>query len=282
MSHTILIHAHHLPEQFGRLCRVLRHHDFDIWANIDARSDISPFIEAAPQVNFIKNRTSIKWGHWSQVSATLNSLAEIVSSGREYGHIIFISGQDYPTRPLSEIAHYLDTHKDSEFIAGVTPEKDPHKRSIWERRYTKQWLFIDSHRDLAVFLSKLTSHLLPDQKPPYPIYKGSQWWNLSMECVRYLLGYCKAHPDIIQSYRHSFCADEMFFQSTLMASPYAEKLTDRNFRYIDWSSLRYPKVLTAEDYEAIIKSDAWFCRKVDMRIDSEILDMLDKRVLGTN
>lgn len=275
MRHAILIHAHHMPEQFGRLCRALRHPDFDIWANIDKKSDIEPFLSAAPQANFVRKRIEVGWGEWSQVEATLNSLEEIMASGREYGYILFISGQDYPVRPLGQIADYLEEHKGSEFISGVVPEQDPVMRKKWERRYTKRWLFIGPNRNIAAALSKKILHLFPSQKLPYAIYKGSNWWNLTSECARYLLDYRKKNPGIIRSYRHSLCADEMFFQSTLMASPLAGRLVNRNFRYIAWTPAG-PRTLGAADHKSIAESDAWFCRKVDMYKEPALLDMLDE------
>ena len=147
MRHAILIHAHRLPEQFGRLCAALRHPDFDIYANIDAKSDIQPFRDAAPQVKFITNRINIKWGHWSQVEATLNSMRCIADSGNDYGYVIFISGQDYPVRPLDEIAEFLDM-AGQEFIGtsskSVTDKKEFRRL---EKRYTKRCVRSSNYSD---------------------------------------------------------------------------------------------------------------------------------------
>lgn len=278
MRHAILIHAHHLPGQFGRLCRALSHPDFDIYANIDAKADINDFIQAAPQVNFIMKRTDIKWGRWSQVEATLNSLSEIVATGEKYGYILFISGQDFPTRPLGEVAEYLEAHNGDEFIAG-SPLSDinPKNRRSIEMRYTKRRVFL-KWKSLSMAVNKLL-RLLPDKKHIYPLHKGSSWWNLTYDSVCYTLDLVHAHPEIARSYRHSFCPDEMFFQSVLYASPFNNRIVNKTFRYIDWSQGKAnPKTLLVSDFDKITTSDAWFARKIDTRQGSELLDMLDRHI----
>lgn len=278
MRHAILIHAHRFPEQFGRLCSAIRHPDFDIYANIDAKSDIETFRREAPTVQFVSKRTNIKWGHWSQVKATLDSLKEIVGSGKDYGYVLFISGQDYPICPLDEIAETLRQRYGQEFIGSsscVITDRKQYRRL--EMRYTKRWVHF-KNKYLAI-LPNMVLRLLPDQKQYYPLYKGSQWWNLTLECVRYIIAFCEANPHIVQSYRHSLCPDEIFFQSMLHASPFKERLVNHIFRYIDWSDgPTSPKTLDSSDYEAIVNSGAWFARKVDMQKDSRLLDMLDKNI----
>lgn len=275
MRHAILIHAHHLPEQFKRLCRALEHPDFDVWANIDVKTDIEPFLAASPKVNFVRNRIDVRWGHWTQVEATLNSLEEIMASGKEYGYVIFISGQDYPLSALDRIRDYLDKHKGSEFIDWDDPSSD--MQQLWEQRYIKRWYIHRRSKTISKLVNNYFLHLLPDRKAPFPIRKGSQWWNLSADCVRYLLDFSKSNPKIMRSFRHSYCADEMFFQSTLLASPFAAKLVNRNFRYIIWAP-PFPKTLKVEDFDPIRGSGAWFGRKADIRVDGTILDMLDEHI----
>lgn len=257
------------------MCRALEHPDFDVWANIDVKTDIEPFRAASPKANFVRNRINVRWGHWTQVEATLNSLEEIMASGNEYGYVIFISGQDYPMTALDQIRDYLDKYNGLEFIDWDDPSSN--MQQLWEQRYVKRWYLHRRSKTISKLVNNYFLHLLPDRKAPYPIRKGSQWWNLSADCVRYLLDFNKSNPGIIRSFRHSYCADEMFFQSTLLASPFAPKLVSRNFRYIVWAP-PFPKTLTVEDFDPICESGAWFGRKADIRVDSKILDMLDNHI----
>lgn len=278
MRHAILIHAHRLPEQFGRLCAALRHPDFDLYANIDAKSDIEAFRDAAPHVDFIAKRTDIRWGHWSQVEATLDSMRGIADSGKEYGYVIFISGQDYPVRPLDEIAEFLERAKGKEFIGCYSSSiLDKKKYRRLEKRYTKRWVFLKSKR-LSRIINKVLG-FLPDKKHIFPFYKGSQWWNLTYASIQYLMEFVNHHPDIVKSYYHSFCPDEMFFHTILHASPFGEKIANKNYRYTDWSEVKAsPKTLTDCDFEKIISSDAWFARKIDTSKDGRLADMLDAHI----
>lgn len=281
MRHAILIHAHHLPEQFGRLCRALSHPDFDIYANIDAKADLETFRRAAPNVTFIEKRIRVKWGHWSQVEATLNSLREITASGKEYGYVIFISGQDYPVQPLNKIARFLKNNKGTEFIEDSASGLDRKTRRKFEKRHTKHHVFF-KNRPLSLAVN-YALRLLPDKNHRLPFRKGSNWWNLSGDCVRYVLKFCDSHPNTVRSYKNTLCPDEIFFQSVIYASPFRGHIVNNNFRYVDWSNSKAnPKTLGAADFDAITKSGAWFARKVDAAADPALPDMIDNYIKNGN
>ena len=59
-----------------------------------------------------------------------------------------------------------------------------------------------------------------------------------------------------------------------MNSHLRPRIVQDNLRYIDWSGEVRPKVLTADDFVKINESNAVFCRKVDSRISSELIDKI--------
>ncbi|MBQ4279014.1 MAG: hypothetical protein IJC16_03545 [Rikenellaceae bacterium] len=274
MKIAILIQVHKNPEQVGRLCRALGHPCADLYLSIDGKCNPEPFRAAVPEsVRWIERRTAVRWGDFSQVAATLQGLREIVDTGVEYDYVLFISGQDYPILPVGEIVRQIGERTGSEMIARI--ELRPEHPLSRRYRY-RHYHFARPAVTHAV--NRLIRTLSPARRsyPLYPVYKGSPWWCLSGACIRYVLDYCDRNPGFVRFNRTVHCPDELFFQTIIMHSPFAERVTGDNFRYIDWSAgLANPKTLGAEDYEAIVASGKWFARKLDETADSRLLDLLD-------
>lgn len=274
MKCAIFIQAHRGPEQVARLCRRLHHPAFDLFVHVDLNTEIAPFQKAVPQeVHFIRQRTRVRWGDFSQVEASLNSLQEILEFNPAYDFILFISGQDYPLLPPSQIAETLARHPGAQYmyhsrIEDGSPASDryryPHlhfKNGILTRTTNRLLRLVSSGR----------------RKFPLPVaYKGSSWWTLSGPCAKYVVEYAHSHPELIRFFRRAHCSDEFFFQSIILNSPFAPSVIPQNFRYVDWSDNRpNPRTLTEKDYDRLIHSGCWFARKFDMEQDSRILDLID-------
>jgi hypothetical protein len=107
-------------------------------------------------------------------------------------------------------------------------------------------------------------------------YGGSGWWTLSRACIEMILARVAAEPSLERFFRTTACPDEMFFQTLVMDSPFADNVVSNNFRYIAWqdSSARNPKILDAGDFGDIARSGAHFCRKLDAVRSAGLLPML--------
>jgi hypothetical protein len=70
--------------------------------------------------------------------------------------------------------------------------------------------------------------------------------------------------------------DELFFQTIVLHSPFADTVVNDNLRYIDWSRRPAPAILHAQDFPSLIGSGKLFARKFDANVDARILDMLDE------
>ncbi|MEO8713267.1 MAG: hypothetical protein ABI405_14140, partial [Parafilimonas sp.] len=82
-------------------------------------------------------------------------------------------------------------------------------------------------------------------------------------------------------FKYCWGADEFIFSTILYNSSFKNKIAD-NFIYVDWSAGKAnPKILTADDYDALKDSSKLFARKFDMETDSVILNML-KDFIETN
>jgi len=274
---ALLIHVHTHPEQAARLVSRLRHKDIDIYINVDGKVSIDEFKDKIKDVYFLNKRVEVKWGRFSQVQQILNSFEEISGSEKEYSHILFISGFDYPVQPIEKIVDFLESNTDKSYI-------DFHKlgndqwSNLMRKRY-EYWYFLpESDIRNNIYIKKILLKLGFRRSYPFEeVYYGSCWFCLNMETVKYILDYTENNPKVVHFFQHSGCSDELYIQSLLLASPLKGSLVNKIYRFFDWGEQgKSPKILTKDDYSKIKESSAWFARKLDMKIDPELFDMLDK------
>lgn len=275
---AILILAHKNPLQLRRLYDALQHPRFDVYISIDANCDMTPFKEALPNAVFIRQRERGVWGGFSLVQASLNGVEEILSSEEHYHYVHFISGQDYPVLPMSDIARATDCGNDKQYITWHDISGNDHYHKNMRKRY-EYYHINHRNRNLTIILNRLIKTFQPFKRrsPITPVYKGGGWWSLTGDCLHYILDYCREHPEVVRFFRKTHCADEIFFQTIIKNSTFGDCITGKDMRYVDWSAHgKSPETLTSGDFEKIINSGNWFARKFDTDKDSKILDLLDE------
>jgi hypothetical protein len=73
--------------------------------------------------------------------------------------------------------------------------------------------------------------------------------------------------------------DETFFQTVLMNSPYKNRISYDNLRYITWPpGSRHPMTLDRRDFDTFMDSNKLFARKFDTTVDADVLDMIDREI----
>lgn len=277
MKLALLIHAHKCPEQLSRLISKLIHPDVDIYVNIDAKVDISNFKSLIKNACFIENRVEVVWGRFSQVEQILNSFQEIISKTKNYSHILFISGQDYPVCAIDDI---LKVHKQNEFKSFINYFKlGSDDWSILMKKRYEYWHFLSKYDPRGNhYIKKIIQKFGYRRKFPFrESYYGACWFSLSIEAVQYLLNFTRSNPYVVKFFEYSGCADEIYIQSVLLNSGIKDKMINNIYRYFDWNDKgKSPKILTITDLGKIRASKAWFARKFDINVDSKILDKLDE------
>lgn len=270
------IQCHKNAEQINQLINQLDGKEIDFYIHVDKKSAIIKELKVGSNIYILKNRLNVKWGHISQVYATLNLLEEIHNT-KKYDYIHLISGQDFPI-------------KDNKFILDFF-KNNSGKQYIQFRKLPNDWPFRGMNRILVyypnvMFLNKYTRKLISIYERlimKYPIlqrridknicfYGGSSWFSITSDCVQYILEFLKDNPNYLKFFNNTICGDEIFFQTILVNSKYKNFLVNDNKRYIDWSEGKSsPKTLKIEDYVKIKNSDKLFARKFDANIDKKIL-----------
>jgi core-2/I-Branching enzyme len=215
MKKIILIHAHNNIKLLNDLIDVLFSENHTIYVNVDLKSKIDVrYIN--DKARLIKQRINIHWGRFSQVMATINSLIEIEENEKNYEHVIFISGQDFPIVNNNVIDSFLVPGQ--EYIDNV-----PICENGWavNDRYEKFYLGNNkSQQIIALFINSIATRTIGKRRMPhnYKSYGGSQWWMLTNECIKYILDFVQHNKKFVNFFRFVIHSDEMFFQTIIMNS----------------------------------------------------------------
>ena len=227
------------------------------------------------------SRYTVNWGSINHLKAIL-FLSKEALKDPENNYFHLISGQDFPTRPVS---HFFDTSliennylqhfplptKEWSGNGGLDRYAFYHLYdwiqgnkitiNLWNERFIKLQKFLKIKRKNAA-------------KQLGMLYGGGTWWSLQRQVLAYVIN----HPEkaaVIKRLRYCFCSEELYFQTLLLNSPFASRITNNNLRYIDWESMRggCPAFLDVTDYEKIKQQHTLFARKIDER-SASLLDLL--------
>jgi len=83
---------------------------------------------------------------------------------------------------------------------------------------------------------------------------------------------------LLNRLKHSFCSEEIYFQTIIMNSPFSDKVINNNLRYIKWEYKNgsMPAILDEEDYEEVEKSNQLFARKIEYPVSMKLVTGLMK------
>lgn len=307
MKTCYLIMSHKEPEQIYRLihtikasspnCCIIVSHD-----STNCSLDISDFEQ---QSGIYFQFTKGERGDFSLISKCFSAINYLLSNNIDFDWLITLSGQDYPTQPLSELELLLSTTQYDGFLRffpAFSPESPWDIRESYQRylyQYKKISLSLPKWMVSAIKPLKLVNYLQPFIRVHFSYglrigikgksifndnfncYGGSFFSILSKKCVEYLNDFYHKNALVVEYYKCVLIADESFIQTALVNS---KKFTFYNEckHYFDFShtSHGHPAILTAKDYDAMTQSNYYFARKFDIKVDSQILDTLDEKIFA--
>jgi hypothetical protein len=111
------------------------------------------------------------------------------------------------------------------------------------------------------------------------LYGGSTYWSLTRDTLQQVIDYTRIHPELLRRMKHTFCSEEIYFQTVIMHSPRSGNVVNDNLRYIDWVSERggRPAFLDASDFPDIRASNTIFARKLDLNNMIELKKYLNSK-----
>lgn len=293
MSLTYLILAHRGPSQVARLVNALMSPDDRFLIHIDAKFDETPFRQAlarvgnADSVTFLTEREKCDWGGYGVVQATLNGMRAFQRDERHSSHLVVMTGQDYPVKPVSEIQATYAAAPDSTFMfasAGDGPKRGPGSRAgnlrwHWdgdlrrlERRhylFRKRWIPVPNPYTPFIKPRQMPSGLFPMQ--------GSAYWAMHAAGVNYVLDFLDRRPDVPRFFRRVSIPDENIFQMILGCGELADTIVQDDQHWIQWN-VWHPRILGVADVPEMTASPKLYARKFDLDTDPEVFDVLDHQL----
>jgi hypothetical protein len=306
-----LIQSHKNPQQIYRLVNVIKKSSPDSYVlithNYDScHLDTTP-LENLSGVQVISNKVTL--GDLAIINAYLNSIQWLFDNNIEFDWLVNLSGQDYPTQPLTKMEKLLsETSYDGfvEYFPAISPNSENpwgarkgheryfyHYRTLrsklptWQRILLKpiKEVINNSQPFIRIECSYGLKVGLKNHQHPFTenfvCYGGSYWFAISRKCVEFLKDSPTKYPELFDYYEKTYIPDESIFQTLLVNNPLFN-LCNINDRYVDYANSRHghPRVLTSEDFPALTNENINFARKFDMTLDSKVLDLLDERIFA--
>ncbi|MFG2639303.1 beta-1,6-N-acetylglucosaminyltransferase [Streptomyces sp. NPDC048362] len=282
--------AHTEPQLLARLVERLA--PYRVVVHLDARARGESFA-GLPGASYVQERVAVRWGGYSMVRATLVLYRAALQYANPGDHIVLLSGQCYPARPVKEFAAYLASSSFRQHCRAAMLFDG----TAAANRVLKRWCLdtIPAGSGPAYFprvlLRRGISELFPRRRMAAfgnikPV-AGSQWTALTADCVENLLTMAK-DPRWDKLFRTAFAPDEIFFHTLLWNSDWRSQVEDPVFRpwagrvTADFSNFHYVDrglrgVRTMVDLPAIEESQMFFVRKVGLLQSAKLLNALDAR-----
>ncbi|MES1242643.1 MAG: beta-1,6-N-acetylglucosaminyltransferase [Acidobacteriota bacterium] len=310
MKVCYLIQSHGAPGQVERLVRTLKRGSpgAEVLVVHDARrAPLSP----EPRwewhdVEVINRRERVERGEFSVLSPLLAGLEELFGSrgGRlrwGFDWLVYLSGQDYPVRPLAEFEESLASADHQGFLTfwDVERPENPWKPRQARTRYYAQYRRLPDWTlgplRAARFLGKATPlrfhlHYGPfvgwePRRTPFEgatrLYGGWQWWTLARPAAEHLWRAVAADDPLVRWFRKTIAPCEALVPTVLVNSGRFDLEPDSR-RFVDFAGSRdgRPRTLNENDLPRMAAGRFDFARKFEMAQDPGLLDRIDAELLG--
>lgn len=268
MRHAYLIIAHNEFEILQKLVDALDDPNNDFYFHIDRKVKKLPDISTSKgKAFFLEDRVDVRWGSVKQIASEF-ALFEAAAKQGPYDYYHVISGVHLPLKSPAEIHAYFASIKGCSVFDGIRKDTD-YQETLKMHRYN---LFLRNYSSRNKLLSRcsqmlwrssiaIQKHLGITNNGGRLFFKAGNWASLTEEAVQYLISRKEA---ILKTYRYTFCGDEYFVPSELMASPLKDKLISDDkyllhnisrsnastFRLDEWDKLRGSGYLFARKFTA--------------------------------
>lgn len=274
IAYLILVHRY--PGQFKRLFRAIYHPAHYYLVHVDKRSgvglqtEIQDFLSGFPNTSLLKSQSTL-WGGYSLVNTELRGIEELLKIGSEWEFFINLSAQDFPLKSQTYIRDFLSRNIGKDFIKVANQSRfRPDTLSRIENYITESG---DSMLSTPILKRPFLRGVTP--------YIGNQWMILSRKFCEFV-SYSPEVERFKRFYRHTFIADEGFFQTVIMNTSYKGTIVNDDKRTIVWVPMGTiklrPRDFTSKDADFLRASQGLFARKFDETVDAGILSILESNL----
>lgn len=290
MRIAYLITAYRELQHLGRLHDALTEQDpgsivhvqFDLGSPLASQARRLPY-----RVAF--TRAPIRWGDGTYSRALVDSLHQLSSDPWDW--VVFLSGQDYPVRPLEILHRELESgaHRAYAPIVGRSHSPDRAPEPLIERyMYRYRWfgarapLFVRAAaRELAGPVQALSGGRVRVQPRPRqggpgvgmrrratifsearPCWMGPDYVVMERSMASSVLDLLDDEPGILQYYDDTFVPSESLFTSAVRWIDQAS-VANRNFHFMRFGGRANPRRIEIDDLPELWDLGPIFARKFD-------------------
>jgi Core-2/I-Branching enzyme len=272
---AVAILSHRDPPLLQRLVdRVLEGNDTVALVHHDPRGE-PPWLRRDDRCLVLPDAQPSEWGRMSLALAMVRCIEAAAQQVPDLSWLLLVSGQDYPTLPMSVIEDRLHASGADAMLRHFRVDEDGSAdvhpwQAVCRARYLRRTRLPGSRRSVPV-------------PRPHPfhgdtsLFVGDMWMNLGSAAVRHVIAQRRGLHRVESYLRWSSVPDEALVPTLLLNDAGGLVVENNRHRYIAWTEGDpHPAVLTNDDLPDIIADDdAYFARKVDSTISAELLDALD-------
>jgi Core-2/I-Branching enzyme len=304
MRIAYIISAYKAPDQLIRLVHRLSTPTSVFLIHVDKRTDSKQYREMISGLDHLANvvflkRHSCHWGDFGHVRATLKGLAYLFKTEIHFDYLFLLTGQDYPIKSNAYIESFLNRANGKEFISYYRFPNDwggdggLGRIEHWHFRVLENWHFTMLHKfvhlplklktesRVKLILCSLINTMFKKRTLPgnMEAFGGPGYWVITRECARFIYTFANQNPRFVKFFRFVDIPDEIFFHTIVLNSSFAHNVVNDDLRCIDISARSGPRIWQKRDFEILAQSKALIARKFDTAVDSEILDLIDSKLL---
>jgi hypothetical protein len=299
-----LIQSHREPSQIARLAATLRRgspESLVVVAHDESACRLAPEVLGSdPGIRYLGIPGPLRRGYLSLLEPYLQGVRWLRGQGETYDWLVYISGQDYPVRPLAESEAALAASQCDGFLTwrpaladGPSGRKrQGHRRYFYRYRdIGRPWRsLLGLARRFNGLQSRVHVHLAYGPRfgrralhTPFEngrvCYVGSQWTTLSRRCAEFVVEEASRDPALLAYYADTICPDESVVQ-TLLLNAGRFRLVNDNLRWAATEDRRdgMARVLGVADLPMLYAGGYHFARKFDLAHDPRALDLLDSQL----
>ena len=264
MKHAWLIMAHNEFEVLRLLLEALDDDCNDIYVHLDRKVKEMPELATVRSRLTMLHAVDVRWGTVSQLRAEF-LLFETARQSGDYAYYHLISGTHLPLKSVREIEDFFERADGCSLLTGLRKDEFYQETLKMHRIH----FFLKHYADARPFIRRLSQyawracialqkalHITVHKEDAF--YKASQWLSLTDDAVRYLVARKKR---ILRKYRFSFCGDEFFVPSELLASPLKEKVRNCEVLLKQEIGRAHPGIYALSEWDSLKDSDYLFARK---------------------
>ena len=273
---AVAILSHRDPPLLQRLVdRVLEGNDTVALVHHDPRGE-PPGLRRDDRCVVLPGAQPSEWGRMSLALAMVRCIEAAALQVPDLSWLLLVSGQDYPTLPMSVIEDRLHASGADAMLRHFRVDEDGSDdvhpwQAVCRARYLRRTRLPGSRRSVPV-------------PRPHPfhgdtsLFVGDMWMNLGSAAVRHVIAQRRRLHRVESYLRWSSVPDEALVPTLLLNDAGGLVVENNRHRHIAWTEGDpHPAMLTIDDLPDIVADDdAYFARKVDSTVSADLLDALDE------